>query len=61
VVDLARLLAQRLERAGRQVDGWAERSTGTVEIANTRDVLVRYEATLVGAKGVKPPLSTSIT
>ena len=48
VVDLARLLAQRLERAGRRVDGWAERSTGTVEVANTRDVLVRYEATLVG-------------
>jgi predicted Zn-dependent protease len=48
VVELARLLAQRLEWAGRRVDSWAERSAGTVQVANTRDVIVEYEATLVG-------------
>jgi len=45
---LALILAERLARYGDSVSTWVERSTGTVEVANSLGVLVRYDATLVG-------------
>jgi predicted Zn-dependent protease len=47
-VGLARLLRERLERDGREVVAWAERSAGRVDVGNTRDVLAGYDVTLVG-------------
>jgi PmbA protein len=52
-----------LTRSDRRVEVWAERSTGAVQVANTRSVLAGYEATLsgigavvesIGAEGAPP-------
>ncbi|MGH7560689.1 MAG: TldD/PmbA family protein [Gemmatimonadales bacterium] len=45
---LLRPLADRLSRTHRRVHLWAERSAGSVRIANSRGVLAEYEVTLVG-------------
>ena len=49
---LARGVAERLARRDRRIETWAERSAGTVQVANTRDVLAAYEATLAGVGAV---------
>ncbi len=49
---LARALFERLERSHRRVEAWAERSSGSVQVGNTRGVLAGYEATLAGAGAV---------
>jgi PmbA protein len=49
---LARGLAERLSRRDRRVETWAERSAGTVQVANTRDVRAAYHATLAGVGAV---------
>jgi PmbA protein len=41
-------LHARLDRQGRVVHTWAERSVGRVEVANTRGVMTGYDATLAG-------------
>ena len=49
--DLAALadgLRARLDRKGRVLHTWAERSVGRVDVANTRGVMTGYDATLVG-------------
>src|SRR5690242_12740078 len=45
---LARALRDRLQRDGRRIESWAERSAGTVQIGNTRGVAVGYEVTIAG-------------
>jgi PmbA protein len=49
---LARALYERLTRTHRRVEAWAERSTGTVQVANTRAVLAGYEVSLAGIGAV---------
>ncbi|MGQ0703254.1 MAG: TldD/PmbA family protein [Gemmatimonadales bacterium] len=49
---LARALLERLRRTNRRVEVWAERSSGTVQVANTRGVLAGYDITLAGAGAV---------
>ena len=49
---LARALYERLARSNRRVEVWAERSVGTVQVANTRSVLAGYELTLAGVGAV---------
>jgi len=49
---IARALSERLQRSDRRVEVWAERSSGSVEIANTRGALSSYEVTLAGAGAV---------
>lgn len=49
---LARALSERLARTNRRVEAWAERSTGTVQVANTRSVLAGYEVSLAGIGAV---------
>lgn len=49
---LARALAERLSRNSRRVEAWAERSYGSVQVANTRSVLAGYEVTLAGVGAV---------
>lgn len=44
----AEALHARLDRQGRVVHAWAERSVGRVEVANTRGVMTGYDATLAG-------------
>jgi len=48
LLDLAKSVARRIEEDRWQVDVWAERSAGRVEVANTRGVVADYEQTLVG-------------
>lgn len=48
LADLAAGLRQRLLRDGRSVSTWGERSTGRVEVGNSRGVHAGYDATLVG-------------
>ena len=51
VQDLVRLagsLADRLRRLNLRIETWAERSAGTVEVGNSRGVLVSYDVTLTG-------------
>lgn len=50
--ELARALYERLLRTNRRVEVWAERSTGAVQVANTRSVLAGYEVTLAGVGAV---------
>lgn len=45
---LARQLRDRLERDGRTMVTWAERSVGRVDVGNTRGVTEGYDATLLG-------------
>lgn len=45
---LASALEGRLAHNGRVVRPWAERSTGRVDVANSRGVLAGYDVTLVG-------------
>lgn len=49
---LARALLERLVRDNRRVEVWAERSHGSVRVANTRGVLAGYDVTLAGAGAV---------
>jgi len=49
---LARALLERLRRSARRVEVWAERSTGSVHLGNTRGVLTGYDVTLAGAGAV---------
>ena len=48
LLGLAGGLMDRLQRRGRRVEVWAERSAGSVEVANTRGVSASYEVTLAG-------------
>ena len=48
LLELAGGLMDRLQRRGRRVEVWAERSAGSVEVANTRGVSAAYEVTLAG-------------
>lgn len=50
--DLARALHERLLRTDRRVEAWAERSTGAVQVANTRSVLAGYHVSLAGIGAV---------
>ena len=52
LVALARGLRDRLARPGRRVEVWAERSVGTVRVANTRGVMAEYRAGLAGVGAV---------
>jgi len=45
---LARALLERLQRSSRRVEVWAERSSGSVRVGNTRGVLAGYDVTLGG-------------
>jgi len=49
---LARALLERLQQSGRRVEVWAERSSGSVQVANTRGVHAGYQATLAGVGAV---------
>ena len=49
---LARALLDRLRRSNRRVEVWAERSYGSVRVANTRGVLAGYDVTLAGVGAV---------
>jgi PmbA protein len=49
---LARALLDRLVRSNRRVEVWAERSHGSVRVANTRGVLAGYDVTLAGVGAV---------
>ncbi|HEU5219963.1 MAG TPA: metallopeptidase TldD-related protein, partial [Gemmatimonadales bacterium] len=49
---LARALHERLTRTNRRVEAWAERSSGMVQVGNTRAVLAGYEVTLAGIGAV---------
>lgn len=49
---LARALLERLQRSNRRIEVWAERSAGSVQVANTRGVLAAYEVTLAGVGAV---------
>ncbi len=49
---LARALRDRLVRSHRRVEVWAERSSGRVDVANTRAVLAGYAVTLSGVGAV---------
>lgn len=49
---LARSLRDRLVRSHRRVETWAERSSGRVQVANTRSVLAGYGVTLAGVGAV---------
>lgn len=49
---LARGLANRLLRSDRRVEVWAERSSGAVQVANSRAVLAGYDVTLAGVGAV---------
>ena len=49
---LARALLDRLVRNNRRVEVWAERSYGSVRVANTRGVLAGYDSTLAGVGAV---------
>ncbi|NOT07198.1 MAG: TldD/PmbA family protein, partial [Gemmatimonadales bacterium] len=61
---VARTLLERLTHSHRRVEAWAERSMGSVQVANTRGVLAGYDVTLAGAgvvvesigAGSAPPL-----
>lgn len=48
LVSLARQLRDRLEREGRDVETWAERSVGRVDVGNSRGVTAGYDVSLVG-------------
>jgi PmbA protein len=48
LVELTRTLADRIERPGRRLEVWAERSVGTVSIGNTRGVSAEFDVSLVG-------------
>src|SRR5262249_59557723 len=49
---LARALLERLQQSGRRVEVWAERASGSVQVANTRGVHAGYQATLAGVGAV---------
>jgi len=49
---LARALYERLTRTHRRVEAWAERSTGSVQVASTRSVLAGYEVSVAGLGAV---------
>ena len=49
---LARALLERLQQSGRRVEAWAERCSGSVQVANTRGVHAGYPATLAGVGAV---------
>ncbi|MHB1326664.1 MAG: metallopeptidase TldD-related protein [Gemmatimonadales bacterium] len=46
--EYARQLRERLGRHGWQLESWAERSAGAVEVGNTRGVQAAYDVSLVG-------------
>jgi len=48
LINLARQLRDRLTVTGREVETWAERSSGRVEVANTHGVMAGYDVTLAG-------------
>jgi PmbA protein len=52
---LARGLKERLERGHRRVEAWAERSSGSVRVANTRGLLAGYDVTLAGVGALIEP------
>lgn len=44
----ARMLRQRLQASGREVETWAERSVGRVDVGNTHGVIAGYDVSLAG-------------
>ncbi len=54
---LARALYERLSRTDRRVEAWAERSTGAVQVANTRSVLAGYDVSLAGVGALVESIS----
>ncbi len=50
--DLARTLLERLLRSNRRVEAWAERSIGSVQVGNSRGVLVGYSVSMAGVGAV---------
>ena len=50
--DLARTLLDRLQRGNRRVEVWAERSSGSVEVGNSRGLLVGYPVSMAGVGAV---------
>jgi len=54
---VARNLFERLRRSSRRVEVWAERSSGSVRVGNTRGVMTGYDATLAGAGAVVESIS----
>lgn len=52
LLTLLRPLSGRLKRTDRRVEVWAERSAGSVRVANTRGVLAEYETAMVGVGAV---------
>jgi PmbA protein len=48
LAEVATLLRDRMPPSAREVQTWAERSSGRVEVANTRGVTASYETSLVG-------------
>src|SRR5438132_10343085 len=55
LADLGRALQERLAHPRRRVEAWIERSAGEVQVANTRGVVVDYQADLVGLGAVVEP------
>lgn len=49
---LARTLLERLQRSNRRVETWAERSVGSVQVGNSRGVLVGYAVSMAGVGAV---------
>ena len=44
----ARMLRARLQASGREVETWAERSVGRVDVGNTHGVIAGYDVSLAG-------------
>src|SRR5439155_11831575 len=55
LADLGRALQERLAHSRRRVEAWIERSAGEVQVANTRGVVVEYQADVVGLGAVVAP------
>ena len=49
---LARTLFDRLRRGNRRVETWAERSVGSVQVGNSRGILVGYTVSMAGVGAV---------
>lgn len=49
---LARTLLERLRRGNRRIETWAERSVGSVQVGNSRGILVGYTVSMAGVGAV---------
>jgi predicted Zn-dependent protease len=48
LLGMARVLRDRLQAEGREVEAWVERSVGRVDVGNTRGVIAGYDVSLAG-------------